>query len=68
MPPAKPAEARYLPLWFNQRSAARVSVAPFLRPRSIALVGASDTPGSIGALLLANLLASGFTGPCTRST
>ena len=47
----------------DQRSAARVSVAPFLRPRSIALVGASDTPGSIGALLLANLLASGFTGP-----
>jgi acetate---CoA ligase (ADP-forming) len=47
----------------DQRSAARVSVAPFLRPRSIALVGASDMPGSIGALLLANLLASGFTGP-----
>ena len=47
----------------DQRAAARVSVAPFLRPRSIALVGASDKPGSIGALLLANLLASGFTGP-----
>ena len=47
----------------DQRAAARVSVAPFLCPRSIALVGASDTPGSIGALLLANLLASGFTGP-----
>ena len=47
----------------DQRTAARVSVAPFLRPRSIALVGASDTLGSIGALLLGNLLASGFTGP-----
>jgi len=47
----------------EQRAAARVSIAPFLRPRSIAVVGASDTPGSIGALLLANLLASGFTGP-----
>ena len=47
----------------DQRAAARVSVAPFLHPRSIAVVGASDTPGSIGALLLANLLASGFTGP-----
>ena len=47
----------------GQRAAARVSVAPFLCPRSIALVGASDKPGSIGALLLANLLASGFTGP-----
>ena len=48
----------------DQRAAARVSVAPFLCPRSIALVGASDTPGSIGALLLlANLLASGLAGP-----
>ena len=47
----------------DQRTAARVSVAPFLRPRSIAVVGASDDPGSIGALLLGNLLASGFAGP-----
>jgi acyl-CoA synthetase (NDP forming)/GNAT superfamily N-acetyltransferase len=47
----------------DQRAAARVSVAPFLCPRSIALVGASDKPGSIGALLLANLIASGFAGP-----
>jgi acetate---CoA ligase (ADP-forming) len=47
----------------DQRAAARVSVGPFLRPRSIAVVGASDKPSSIGRLLLANLLASGFTGP-----
>jgi len=47
----------------DQRAAARVAVGPFLRPASIALVGASDKPGSIGGLLLANLLASGFTGP-----
>ena len=47
----------------DQRTAARVSVAPFLCPRSIALVGASDTPGSIGALLMGNLLTSGFDGP-----
>ena len=47
----------------DQRTAARVSVAPFLCPRSIALVGASDTLGSIGALLMGNLLTSGFTGP-----
>jgi GNAT superfamily N-acetyltransferase len=46
----------------DQRAAARVSVAPFLCPRSIALVGASDKPGSIGALLLANLVASEFAG------
>ena len=47
----------------DQRAAARVAVGPFLRPRSIALVGASPEPASIGGLLLANLLASGFTGP-----
>ena len=47
----------------DQRAAARVAVGPFLRPRSIALVGASDKPDSVGGLLLANLLASGFTGP-----
>jgi len=46
----------------DQREAARVSVAPFLCPRSIAPAGASDKPG-ISALVLANLLASGFTGP-----
>lgn len=32
-------------------------------PRSIAVVGASDTPGSIGAVLTANLLQGGFRGP-----
>ena len=47
----------------DQRAAARVAVGPFLRPGSIALVGASDKPGSVGGLLLANLLQSGFTGP-----
>ena len=47
----------------DQRAAARVAVGPFLRPRSIALVGASPEPASIGGLLLANLLQSGFTGP-----
>ena len=47
----------------DQRAAARVAVGPFLRPASIALVGASDKPGSVGRLLLVNLLASGFTGP-----
>ena len=47
----------------DQRAAARVAVGPFLRPRSIALVGASDKPGSVGRLLLVNLLRSGFTRP-----
>ncbi|MBV9208292.1 MAG: GNAT family N-acetyltransferase [Actinobacteria bacterium] len=47
----------------DQRAAARVAVGPFLCPRSIAVVGAGDNPGSVGGLLLANLLDSGFTGP-----
>jgi acetate---CoA ligase (ADP-forming) len=47
----------------DQRAAARVAVGPFLRPGSIALVGASEKPGSVGELLLANLLNSEFAGP-----
>jgi GNAT superfamily N-acetyltransferase len=47
----------------DQRAAACVAVGPFLRPRSIAVVGAREEPGSIGGLLLANLLASSFAGP-----
>lgn len=32
------------------------------KPKSIALIGASDRPGSIGAILAENLLAAGFKG------
>ena len=32
-------------------------------PRAIALVGASNTPGSVGAVLARNLLGGGFAGP-----
>jgi acetyl coenzyme A synthetase (ADP forming)-like protein len=45
------------------RSAAARSVEPILRPRSVALVGASRRPGSIGAVLLENLARAGFRGP-----
>jgi acetyltransferase len=34
-----------------------------LRPRSVAVIGASERPGSAGARLLANLQAGGFAGP-----
>lgn len=34
-----------------------------LRPASIAVVGASDRPGSIGAVVLRNLRGGGFAGP-----
>jgi acetyltransferase len=33
------------------------------RPRSVALIGASKTPGSVGAVLAHNLLRGGFEGP-----
>lgn len=39
---------------------APASLAPLLRPRSIAIVGASDRPGSLGARALANL--AGYDG------
>lgn len=38
------------------------SLVPMLRPRSIAIVGASRRPGSIGNTLLINLITGGFTG------
>jgi acetyltransferase len=34
-----------------------------LAPRSVAVIGASDRPGSIGRTVLQNLLAGGFQGP-----
>lgn len=46
----------------EQRTEAR-SVARLLTPRSVALIGASTRPGTIGHTLLRNLRAAGFTGP-----
>ncbi|WP_157648716.1 CoA-binding protein, partial [Thiobacillus denitrificans] len=33
------------------------------RPRSVAVIGASDRPQSIGATVMRNLLEGGFAGP-----
>ncbi|MFO0880577.1 MAG: bifunctional acetate--CoA ligase family protein/GNAT family N-acetyltransferase [Gemmataceae bacterium] len=41
---------------------ARHSLDSFFRPRSIAVVGASATPGSVGSLLMHNLLRNPFGG------
>jgi acetate---CoA ligase (ADP-forming) len=38
------------------------SLAPILAPRSIAVIGASRTPNTIGHQLLTNLIEEGFTG------
>ncbi|MBX5463793.1 MAG: hypothetical protein IRZ28_22235, partial [Steroidobacteraceae bacterium] len=34
-----------------------------LAPRSVALIGASDRPHSVGATVMRNLLEGGFDGP-----
>jgi acetyl coenzyme A synthetase (ADP forming)-like protein len=39
------------------------NLAALLRPRSIAVIGASREPGTIGHSLFANLMKGGFTGP-----
>ncbi len=45
--------------WF----AAARSVASILKPRSVAVIGASRDPGKIGGAILANLKHFGFNGP-----
>ena len=37
-------------------------IARLLRPRSVAVVGASDKPGALGASVLGNLDRNGFSG------
>ena len=46
----------------ESNQAARAKFDRLLRPRSIALVGASATPGSFGESVLANLKNAGFGG------
>ena len=41
-----------------------MKLTPLLAPRSIAVVGANDRPGSYADNVLANLDRSGFAGPC----
>jgi acyl-CoA synthetase (NDP forming)/RimJ/RimL family protein N-acetyltransferase len=45
------------------RIAAAAAVARFLEPASVAVVGVSRRPGTVGSQVLANLLRSGFDGP-----
>ncbi|MEO8887848.1 MAG: GNAT family N-acetyltransferase [Jatrophihabitantaceae bacterium] len=46
----------------RERSADAASLRPLLRPTSVAVVGASPRPGSVGHLVLKGILAGGFTG------
>jgi acetyl coenzyme A synthetase (ADP forming)-like protein len=47
----------------RDRIAAVAAVTHLLAPRSVAVIGASNTPGSIGSELFRNLVAVGFNGP-----
>lgn len=40
-----------------------MDLTPLLRPRSVAVVGANDRPGSYGDVIFRNLAAAGFAGP-----
>jgi acetyl coenzyme A synthetase (ADP forming)-like protein len=46
----------------REKRAVAASLLPIFFPRSIAVIGASTTPGSIGARLFTNLLTTGFSG------
>ncbi len=47
----------------RERAASAESVRVFFEPRSVAVIGASRKPGSIGRAILANLVRCGFAGP-----
>jgi acyl-CoA synthetase (NDP forming)/GNAT superfamily N-acetyltransferase len=46
----------------RERVAAAAAVRHFLEPDSVAVIGASRTPGTVGAEVLSNILRSGFEG------
>lgn len=50
-------------LYERDRKAAASSVRRLLQPRSIAVIGASRTPGTVGHELVRNLVSGGFQGP-----
>lgn len=47
----------------NAPHVVRHALAPLLTPRSVALVGASEQPGSLGRTVMENLVAGRFEGP-----
>ena len=50
-------------LYERDRKAAARSMQRLLRPRSMAVIGASRSPGTVGHELVRNLVAGGFQGP-----
>lgn len=49
--------------WEREKRAAAASLLPLFFPRSVAVIGASTDPTSIGGRLFHNILFEGFTGP-----
>lgn len=47
----------------RERRAVAASLGPLFFPKSVAVIGASSNPDSIGGKLFHNLLSSGYTGP-----
>jgi len=47
----------------RERSADVASMRPMLMPASVAVVGASRRPGSVGRTILRNIVSGGFAGP-----
>nr|WP_245551744.1 bifunctional GNAT family N-acetyltransferase/acetate--CoA ligase family protein [Gordonia hirsuta] len=47
----------------RERASEARSIANLLSPQSVAVIGASSDPKKVGHVLLANLIAAGFTGP-----
>ncbi len=47
----------------RERLAAAHSISRLLNPASVAVIGASRDPGTIGGAILANLMSVGFSGP-----
>ncbi len=49
--------------WDREKRAVAASLLPLFFPRSVAVIGASTDPDSIGGRLFHNILFEGFTGP-----
>jgi acetyl coenzyme A synthetase (ADP forming)-like protein len=47
----------------RELTSSAAALQPFLRPRSVAVVGASRAPDSVGGTVLRNLVSAGFAGP-----
>lgn len=60
--PLDPSSDTVAAIGAREHAADVASLRPLLRPRSIAVIGASEREGSVGHQVLANLLNRGFTG------